>query len=203
MGPGGTYLVVTFVTGVLLFLGCFYATAGNSRSGAMFKKSLWLFALPIILSPASLLQFPFGMWVLVAWEETLKAFASTRERDRVDKFWLIALFGVWELTIDKPFWGLVLGQSGDSWDRLAMAGFLYGTALPVLMHTVTAAIYAFMFQGRLWAAMIASWIVHTTFNEAVTYFGLSPTAAIIETVVLGLVLIGVMSKQRQLAVDGA
>lgn len=203
MGPGATFAFVTFLAGVLLLLAWLYATAGNPRSGAMLRKSLLLFVLPIMfLSPAELFRFPLAMWALVACEEGLKAFASTREQNRVDKFWLVALFGIWELTVDKPFWGLVVAHSGESWDSLALAGLLYATALPVLMHLVTAAIYAFAFQRRLWAAVIASWCVHTAFNEAVNYFGLSPTAAIIETAVLVIVLIALITRQRRLAANG-
>jgi len=44
------------------------------------------------------------MLVSIGGEEGLKAFASTREQNRQDKFWLVALFGVWELALDKPFW---------------------------------------------------------------------------------------------------
>jgi hypothetical protein len=188
MGTGATYAVVTFLAGVLLLLGWLYATAGNPRSGAMLGKSILLFAVPIMLAPAELFQFPLGMWAWVACEEGLKTFASTRERNRNDKFWLVALFGIWELTVDKPFWGLVVAQSGENWDRLAMSGYLYTTALPVLMHTVTAAIYAFTFERRLWAAFLASWVIHTVFNEAATYFFLSPIAVIVETVLLGAIL---------------
>ena len=202
MGPGATYAFMTFIAGVLLLLVWLYATDGNPRSGAMLGKSLFLLAVPIMLSPAQLFQFPLGMWALVAFEEGVKAFASTREQKRVDKFWLVALFGIWELTVDKPFWGLEVAQSGQSWDRLAMVGFLYATALPVLMHVVTAAIYAFTFERRLWAAFIASWFVHTAFNEAVDYFGLSPTAAIIETAILGAILFGLITRQRRLAAVG-
>ena len=197
MAPGAVYAFVTFVVGVVLLLGWVYATAGNPRSGAMLRKSLLLFAVPIMLAPAELFQFPLGMWALVACEEGLKAFAATREQKRVDKFWLVALFGIWELTVDKPFWGLVVAQSGENWDRLAIAGFVYATALPVLMHVVTAAIYAFTFERRLWAAFIASWFVHTAFNEAVEYFGLSPTAAIIETTFLGIILISLITRRRR------
>jgi len=143
MGPAATYAVVTFAAGVLTLLGWLYLTAGNPRCGAILKKSLLLFALPIMFAPSQLFQFPFGMWAWVAFEEGLKAFASTRERNREDKFWLVALFGIWELTLDKPFWALVLAQSGESWTRSSMIGFVYVTALPVLMHVVTAAIYAF------------------------------------------------------------
>jgi hypothetical protein len=203
MGPGTTFAIVTFCAGVLLLLGWGFATAGNPRAGAMLRKSLLLFVLPIMFIPTGWLSFPLGMWVLVSIEEGLKAFASTRENKRLDKFWLVSLFGIWELTVDKPFWAPAVEQTG-SWDRLAMAGFLYATALPVLMHTVTAAIYAFTFRGRLWAAFAASWVVHTAFNETVTYFELSPTAAIIETVILGGLLARIISSQRRPAVvDGS
>jgi hypothetical protein len=138
------------------------------------------------------------MWAWVACEEGLKTFASTREQNREDKFWLVALFGIWELTIDKPFWGLVLAQSGESWDRLSMIGLVYATALPVLMHAVTAAIYAFTFQRRLWAAFIASWIVHAVFNESVDYFSSSSLGvAIAQTAILALMLTALVSSRRQ------
>lgn len=195
MGLSATYAIVTFTTGVLFLLGWLYATAGNPRSWPILKKSLLWFALPIMFAPSALFQFPFGMWAWVACEEGLKAFASKREEKRADKFWLIALFGIWELTVDKPFWGLVLGQSGEIWDGLALGGLLYTTALPVLMHLVTAAIYAFCFEGRLWVAFIASWVVHTAFNEAATYFYLSPVAVVIETTVLGAILAVILFRQ--------
>ncbi len=203
MGPGATYGVATFLAGVLLLLGWLYATAGNARSGKMLAKSLLLFGVPIMLAPVELFQFPLGLWAWVACEEALKAFASTRERERTDRFWLVALFGIWELTIDKPFWGLAVAQTGESWDHLAMAGLLYATALPVLMHVVTAAIYAFTFERRLWAAFVASWVVHTTFNEAAEYFFLSPLAVLIETLLLAAILAAVLQRRsRSPAIEG-
>lgn len=203
MGPGTTYALVTFLAGVLFLLGWRYATAENPRSGAMLKKSLLLFVLPMVLVPVQLLQFPLAMWVWVAWEEGLKAFASSREQNRIDKFWLVTLFGVWELTVDKPFWGLIVAQSIEGWDRLAIGGLIYATTLPVLTHAVTAAIYAFMFQGRLWAAFIASWTIHVIFNETVDYFGLSPMAVIIETAILVAILVGIIKSRRLDAADPA
>lgn len=202
MGPGVVFAVITFSVGVLLLLGWLYATTGNPRSWAMLRKSFLFFAVPImLLAPAQLFQFPLGMWALVACEEGLKAFASRREQARINRFWLVALFGIWELTVDKPFWGLVVAQSGESWDRLALIGLVYATTLPVLMHTVTAAIYALAFdEKRLWAAFLASWLLHTTFNEAVDYFGLSPAAAAIETVILGGVLALLLRQSKQSAV---
>jgi hypothetical protein len=198
MTPGATYAFVTFFAGVLLLVGWLYANAGNPRFGNILGKSFLLFAIPIMFAPAQLFQFPLGMWAWVACEEGLKTFGSTREQSRADKFWLVALFGIWELTVDKPFWGFAVNQSGEIWDRTSIAGFVYATALPVLMHTVTAAIYAFTFERRLWAAFVASWFVHAGFNEAVNYFGLSPMAAIIETIILSIILISVLSRQRRL-----
>jgi hypothetical protein len=197
MGTGGTFAIVTFTAGVLCLLGWLYATTDNPRSWAMLKKSLLLFALPIMFAPTKLFQFPLGMWALVAFEEGLKAFASTREDNRDNKFWLVALFGIWELTVDKPFWGLVLAQSGESWDRLSLVGLAYATALPVLMHAVTAAIYAFAFERKIWAAFIASWMVHTAFNESVDYFGLSQLAAIIQTAILTIILASLFARRRK------
>ncbi|MDV3241189.1 MAG: hypothetical protein LOY00_05305 [Methylocaldum sp.] len=200
MGIGGTFAIVTFTAGVLCLLGWLYATTDNPRSWAMLKKSSLLFALPIMFSPAQLFQFPLGMWALVAFEEGLKAFASTREDSRENKFWLVALFGIWELTVDKPFWGLVLAQSGETWDRLSLIGLAYATALPVLMHAVTAAIYAFTFERKIWAAFIASWMVHTAFNESVDYFGLSPMAAITQTAILTILLVALFAMRRKVPI---
>lgn len=198
MGPSLAFAVITFSVGVLLLLGWLYATAANPRSGAMLRKSLLFFAVPIMLAPTELFQFPLGMWALVACEEGLKALALRREDARINRFWLVALFGIWELTVDKPFWGFAVAHSRESWDPLALLGLVYATALPVLMHTVTAAIYAFAFdEKRLWAALLASWLLHTAFNEAVDYFGLSPAAAVIETLILGGVLVLLLRKAKQ------
>lgn len=189
MGPGATYAAVTFLTGAMLLLGWCYATADNPRSVTILRKSLLLFALPLLLWSGALFSFPMAMWMLVACEEVLKALASTGEQNRRDRFWLVSLFGVWELTVNKPFWGLDIARSGESWSHTSMAAFLYASALPVLMHAVTAAIYAFSFKRRIWAAFAASWAVHFAFNETAQRFSLSPIALIIETMVLGASLV--------------
>jgi hypothetical protein len=195
MSAGATYGLATFLVGVMFLLGWLYATAPNPRSGAILKKSLWLFALPILLTPGGWLEVHVGMWALVAFEEGLKTFASTREQEHKDRFWLVSLFGIWELMLDKPFWGVVLAQPIANWTRLEVSGLLYATALPVLMHTVTAATYAFAFKRRLWAAFLASWVIHLSFNEAVSYFDLSIKAAVVETAVLAILLIGIFQSQ--------
>lgn len=198
MGTAAGYAIMTFATGVMLLMGWLYATLDNARSGAILKKSLLLFVLPMLFWPGkALLHFPLGIWVAAGCEEGLKAFASTRERNRQDKFWLVALFGIWELTISKPFWGAVLAQSGIISGELSALGVAYATALPVLMHTVTAAIYAFTSERRLWAAFAASWFVHAMFNESVDHFGLSPHLAITQTAVLSVALIALMLSWRQ------
>lgn len=161
----------------------------------MLKKSLVWFALPIIFWPPDLFNLPLSLWVLAACEEGLKAFASTREDRPIDKFWLVALCGVWELTLSKPLWGWALADSGEVSDRLALSGMLYATALPVLMHTVTAAIYAFTSERWLWAAFAASWLIHAAFNESAHYFGLSPALAIAQTAILALLLAAALHRR--------
>jgi hypothetical protein len=197
MGAGATFAIVAFGLGVLCLLGWLYATTENPRSWAMLKKSLLLFALPIMFAPAALFQLSLGMWALIAFEEGLKSFASTREDDPTNKFWLVALFGIGELTLDKPLWGLVLTQSGETWDRLSLIGLAYSTALPALMHAVTAAIYAFTSRRWLWAAFTASWIIHAAFNGSVDYFGLSPLVALTQTAILTGILAALFAKRRR------
>lgn len=193
MGPAGTYALVTFATGVLLLLGWLYANIDNPKAGAILKKSLLLFALPILLWPGFLFRFPLGMFVSIGCEEGLKAFASTREQNQQDKFWLISLFGVWELALDKPVWGLVLANSGDISDRLSLMGWVLATALPVLMHAVTAAIYAFALERRLWAALLMSWAIHAAFNASVDYFSPTPAVVVIQTAILIVMLVALVS----------
>jgi hypothetical protein len=198
MGVAGTYALMTFATGALLLLGWLYVNIDNPRCAAILKKSALLFLLPMLFWPGGLvLRLPLGVWIDGACEEGLKAFASTREQNPKNKFWLVALFGIWELAVDKPFWGLVLAKSGESWDRLAMIGIVSATALPVLMHTTTAAIYAFAFKDRIWAAFIAGWVVHVTFNWSVDHFSTSVPLVTVQTVTLVIILAGILGQARQ------
>lgn len=199
MGPGATYAAVTFIAGLLCLLGWLYATSDNPASTTILKTSLWLIVLPITLAPTSLFTFPLGMWALIAFEEGVKAFASTREREPRNKFWLVSLFGIWELALDKPFWGLVLAQSAESWDRVSLIGFVLATTIPVLMHAVTAAIYAFRFECRLWAAFVTSWVIHTVYNESVDYFGLSPAVQLTQVGILAMLLTALLASQPRAA----
>lgn len=195
MGPGPTYALTAFLTGILCLLGWLYVTADDPRSTAILKKSLWLIFLPAILNPVPWLGLPLGMWLGILFEEAIKAFASTREQHPVRKFWLISLFGVWELMVGKPFWGLVIAGSGEEWDRLSLIGLSIATMIPVLMHAVTAAIYAFWLDGRLSVAIAVSWAIHAAFNGSVEYFGLSMPVQLTHIICLSVLFAVLLAKR--------
>jgi hypothetical protein len=195
MGPGATYAAITFTLGIMCLLGWIYANLDNPRCTPILKKSLWCMLLPMLLTPAPMLTFPLGMWAVVAFEEAVKAFASTREAEPNNKFWLVSLFGVWELALDKPFWGLLIAQSAESWGRADLVGLALATTIPVMMHAVTAAIYAFWFRSRLWIAFVTSWVIHTVYNESVDYFGLSLAVQLAQVAFLVILLTALVPKQ--------
>jgi hypothetical protein len=180
MAPGHSYAALCFAAGILLLAGWAHLTVDNPRSGKMALKALWLFALPagvVIALPDALLAFPLSMWVFVAVEEGLKANAARTEKNPYDKFWLVALFGLVELTLAKPLMGLGSDTELSGWGRWDLLGLTAATVIPVLMHTVTAAIYAFYLKGKIWAQLVICWAVHVLFNESVGIFGLSPGLA--------------------------
>jgi hypothetical protein len=170
------YATVTAIAGVILLLGWLYVTTDNPRSTAMLAKSVLLFVLPgaiVVALPEQLFQFPLSMWVLVLFEETLKAIAATTEETRADRFWLVALFGAWELTVFKPLWGLSHVATLESWSNLQLTGLTVAGLITVVMHGVTAEIYAFRFEARLPLALFVCWAIHVAFNESVGLLGLS------------------------------
>ena len=183
MPPGHLFPTMTLTLGVLLMLAWAYATRDNPRSLKMLAKSLGLFVFPgavLWLLPTDWLQFPLSMWFIVFLEEFLKAFASRTERAPIDRFWLVALFEIWELMLTKTLWGLEHEAAFGDWGRLQILGITSAAALPVLMHVTTAAIYAFYFEGRLWAAFSISWLLHATFNQSVDLLGISPLAFVVQ-----------------------
>jgi len=192
MSPAPTYATMTFAAGIILLLSWAYVTTDNPRSNKLLIKSLWLFVLPgiaIWAVPDAAFRFPLSMWVLVLVEEGLKTFAATTERSRADRFWLITLFGIWELMLAKPMWGLATLETLNGWNGLQMAGLVAAGAVTVLMHTVTAAIYSFHFEKRLPAAFFVSCIVHIVFNESVDLFGVSLPNCLIQALVLLVLLV--------------
>lgn len=187
-----TFAILACLAGVLFFLIWLYVAAGTSRSTAMLKKSILLFVVPIAVLPGRWIIAHLGLALWTACEESLKALASTLERRSMDRFLLVSLFGIWELTLVKPLWILTSPPIGlgdglvDDIDRL------FAISLPVLMHAVTASIYAFAFQRRIWCALLASWAIHMAFNGALTYFGLSIQLQVVETFLFSGTLAGIL-----------
>ena len=181
--------VLAFGVGVILLLVWAYLTTDNPRSNRLLLKSCWLFVLPgaaIWALPDGIYRFPLSMWVAVLIEECLKVFAAKTEPDPRNRFALIVLFGIWELMLAKSM-GVVAGDRLPAeWGRPEAIALVLAAVVPVLMHMVTAAIYAFRFGRRLWAAFVASWAVHTAFNEGVHLFGISPLASLTKLAVLAI-----------------
>jgi hypothetical protein len=190
MSAAQLYATVTFIAGVILLLGWLYVTTDNDRSSEILLKSVFLFVLPeavIIALPNDLFRFPMSMWVVVLIEEALKATAAATERHRIDRFLLVALFGIWELMLAKPLWGVNHSAILEDWTNLQLAGLTAAGIVTVLMHSVTAEIYAFRFARRLPVALFICWIFHTAFNESVEFFGVSLIAALLRLVSLTIV----------------
>jgi len=198
MSPAQVYATICAAVGIILLLGWIYVTTDNLRSNKLLAKSVWLFVLPglaIWMLPDAMFQFPLSMWVLILVEECLKAVAASTERSRIDRFWLITLFGIWELMLAKPMWGLAHSQMLSDWNQLQLAGLVAAGIVAALMHAVTASIYAFHFERRLFAALLVSWIVHTAFNESVDLFGVSLSTSLLQIFVL-LVLLAALWPNR-------
>ncbi len=181
------YALITCAAGLLLLLGWAYVTTDNPRSSRIFLKSVVLFVIPIgvvVALPERLFQSPLSMWLVVLIEESLKATAASTEQRPTDRFLLVALFGIWELVWVKPLWGLGHFAVLEDWSNLQLAGLTAAGVVTVLMHGVTAEIYAFRFTRRLPLALLVSWILHTTFNESVDMLGVSLVASLVQLVLL-------------------
>jgi hypothetical protein len=192
IGASALTAISCFGLGVLLLLGWTYFTTENPRSNALLLKSLWLLVLPaaaLIALPDRIFAWALGMWFAILLEECLKAYAARSEQQSSDRFALVALFGIWELMLAKPLWALTGGQVPEGWGRWEVFGLVLAAVVPVLMHVVTATIYAFHFRGRLWAALLSSWVVHITYNEATDLFGIAPLASVGKLIVLATILL--------------
>lgn len=198
MGAAYVYALVTFASGVILLLAWLYVTIDNPRSARLLLKSLGLFVLPgvvIVALPDRLFQFPLSMWVLVLIEESLKAAAASTEQKPMDRFWLIALFGIWELMLAKPMWGIEQMDVLEGWTRLQLTGLTAAGMVTVLMHSVTAEIYAFRLGGRIAAALAVSWILHIAFNESIDLMGVSLLTSLLQLLPLLLLFVALWPKR--------
>jgi hypothetical protein len=186
------YALVTFGAGLLLLLAWLYLTADNLRSNRLLLKSIVFFVLPgipLALLPPRALAFPFAAFVGTLVEECLKATAAATEKNRTDRFWLVAMFGVWELLLAKPLWGIAHASVIQDWTQLQLAGLTAAGVITVLMHSVTAEIYAFRFGGRIAAALIMSWALHSAFNQSVDWMGVSLVASLVQLLPLLLLFL--------------
>ena len=184
--------LVTFAAGFLLLLGWAYLTTDNPRSNRLLAKSLWLFVLPsaaLWALPDRIYAFPLSMWVASLVEECLKLWGASTEPKTRDKFWLVALFGIWELMLAKAVWSVTGGQIPGDWGRSDILVVAIAAAVVVLMHSLTAVIYAFHFQGRPWLALLAAWALHTIFNESADLLGISPMASVARAIPLLILLL--------------
>lgn len=114
---------------------------------------------PILLVPLALLWIPL--------EEILKYRASRPLADRpIDAALAVSLFGVLELGVAKAFF-LAVDESFllNNTDPLQLTGFSLFAAAPVLLHVVTAMIYAF---SRMSAArkILLCVAIHWCFNQS-------------------------------------
>jgi hypothetical protein len=187
MTPAAMYSVITFLLGLVLLFGWLYATAENPRFATLLLKSVFLFVLPgsaLALIPVRLLQFPLSMWLAVFIEEGLKAAAAATEDDPADRFWLVILFGIWELTLGKPAWGVTHSALLQSWQVLQIAGLAAGGLVAVVMHGVTAEIYGFRFSQRLPIAFVVCWAIHTAFNEIADVLEVSLFLSLLQILIL-------------------
>jgi hypothetical protein len=202
MSEAQVYAVVTCTAGIILLLGWLYVTTGNPRSTRLLLKSVLIFVVPVmvLVTLSGSFQFTPALWLVALIEESLKATAAATEKtSRIDRFLLVALFGIWELTWVKPLWGLNHAAALDGWNGLQLAGLTAAGVVTVLMHGVTAEIYAFRFAGRLPLALIVSWIVHAAFNASVGILGVSFVASLLQLLPLLLLFLALWPTNLPLA----
>lgn len=187
MNAGQLFATVACVAGVILLIGWLLLTTDNPDWSTMLLKSVFLFVLPtaiVVALPGQLFRFPLSLWVVAFIEECLKATAAATERGRLNRFFLVALFGIWELIWVKPLWGLNHSHFLADWSNLQLVGLTLAAVVTVLMHCVTAEIYAFRFEGRLRLVLFMGWLVHVGFNESVVFLGVSPLALLLQLTAL-------------------
>lgn len=168
-------MLITFLLGVVLLLFWLWPTGADSTAIALIGKSIPYFVLlPFALSfPVGIVIGAFdiptrSVWLIVvvavAMEEPIKFWAARSQPSGIRSFALVALFGIWELMLFKPF-------QFSSIDALPwMTAIIHSLALPaVAMHLFTAAIYAFHFRGRAWLQLTVCMAVHGTFNASALF----------------------------------
>jgi len=196
VSSGVFFALLLFATGLVLQLVWVVRTLGNPRFGIMLRKSVVFFLLPgalmVVLPfivPIPIMR-PSTFWAVMAVavfvEELLKMSAARSERLVRDKFALAMLFGIFELMFAKPF--LPPGRDAmiGPWTQLDAVDLALRGMLPVLMHTVTAALYAFTFAERPWIGLAVCFPLHFIYNFLVLVF---PTIAMVALLAIVLAII--------------
>lgn len=211
MNSGLLLALSLFVSGVVALLIWIALMLGNPRLGPILRKAVVFFLLPgavIVVIPIvapQLLLWPlmrFGIWaivglllLLVLVEELLKLAASRSEARLHDKFAFAMLFGIAELMLSKPLTPLIAGELMGDWGRWGVAGLTLGALLALLMHSVTAAFYAFQFPRSPWLGLLTCFVLHAVYNFLVMAY-LSVTLVVVLAIILGFVLIGLLQYRQ-------
>ena len=199
MTLGSLSAIITFLAGIILLLVWMYATTGNPRSTTILLKSILLFVVPgtvlAALSPM-LFHVPLGLWVAVLLEECLKAIGAVTEKNRSDCFFLVVLFGVWEFILIKPLLALLNPLVTEGMSTSQLLGITIGSMMAVLMHAVTAEIYAFKFSGKIAPALAMSWLIHTLYDESVNLLGISLSSSLVQFLILILLFVGLWPRKQ-------
>jgi hypothetical protein len=191
--------VLAFLT-ALAFL-CFWSLAANQCAapiGGLIKLSILYFLVPLLLVTAMahsisgylLIFMPF-MVLLEEWLKRLAGYQVFAKKRSI--FFLVALFGIWELAASKSLIPFLPGWKAiaSGWGLVA---FIWLASLPTVMHTATAAIYAFYPTRH---GTLRYWIcvgVHWAFNESrelyadVPFSDLSPLLLIIDSAIWVILL---------------
>lgn len=141
-------------------------------------ERILIVSVPIILLPIMLLfvsyQFVFhGSIILMLAgpfiEEAVKQWSSRREKSPRDGFYLVSLFGVWELVVVKPLLPYASNwQLPSATSQVMLLAVI--SIIPLLMHTITALIYSFYLRKRPWIQYLIGCGIHVCFNESRTVF---------------------------------
>lgn len=211
VSSGALLALTLFASGLASLLLWIALMLGNPRQAPILRKSVVFFLLPgalmivipIVAPPVLVLPYLLlGPWTVlgilllfVLIEEFLKSSAARSESRPYDKFAFAMLFGIFELALAKPLLPLVAGDLMGEWSRWGLAGLAIGAMLAMMMHTVTAALYAFKFPDRPWLGLLTCFAIHAFYNFVVTVF-LSVALVVIAAIIFAIFLI-VLLPQRE------
>lgn len=207
VSSGALLALTLFASGLVSLLIWFALMLGNPRLLPILRKAVVFFLLPgalmiviPIVAPGLLIRpiILLGGWVIVAFflllillEEFLKSSASRSEPQPYDKFAFAMLFGIGELMLSKPLTPLIAGSMMGEWSRWGLAGYVAGAMLAMLMHSVTAALYAFRFANSPWLGLFTCFAIHAVYNFLVIAF-LNVGVAIVIALVCAALLIALV-----------